>query len=282
MRFYERNIVSFLRRHQIILVSVSLALFSLHLALTDKKEVARGVLLKEAISLTVSPIQNLTLSIYGGATGIWSDYINLVGVKDENESLKNRISALQDENNRLKETVGLNARLRSLLEYKQDQEFHTAAAGITGFNMDKWTRTAVINKGRAEGIKKDLAVISPLGVVGRVIDVEGHSARVLLNTDIRSNIDVLVQRTRVKGVVEGNGTDGLRLKYVRQVDDVQVGDQILTSGLSGIFPKGLVIGEVTKIEMGGDSFFKYVEVRPKVDIQRLEEVLVVTDDGFSE
>ncbi|MDP2690384.1 MAG: rod shape-determining protein MreC, partial [Deltaproteobacteria bacterium] len=160
--------------------------------------------------------------------------------------------------------------------------FRTQAAGILGFNMERWARTITIDKGTAEGIGKDYAVINRMGVVGRVIEANTHTAKVLLNTDLRSNIGVIAQRTRVKGVVEGSGTDGLILKYIRQIDDIRLGDQIITAGLGGVFPKGLVIGEVTRIEKGNDNFFKHIEVRPTIDIRTLEEVLVITGTGFTE
>lgn len=278
----ERYIVTFLKRHQITLASLLLALFSLHLALTDRKEVARGFILKEVLSITVTPMQRLVLAVSDGVAGIWSDYIFLTGVGQENGSLKNTVLSLQEENNRLREEVSLNNRLRDVLAYKESVPFKTVAASITGFNMDRWARTVTISKGSKEGIAKDLAVISLEGVVGRVIEVNRHTSRVLLTTDLRSDIDALVQRTRVKGVIEGSGTEGLIFKYIRQVDDVQIGDTVVTSALSGVFPKGLVIGEVTKIEKGRDNFFKYIEVRPKAEVRKIEEVLIVTETGFFE
>jgi rod shape-determining protein MreC len=146
--------------------------------------------------------------------------------------------------------------------------------------MERWTRTIVLDKGSSNGIEKDHAVIASGGVVGRIIEVNGGSSRVILTTDLRSNIDVIIERSRVKGVVEGNGTDGLVMKYVRQVDEVKVGDQVVTSGLSGVFPKGLLVGEVTKVEKSTDNFFKHVEVRPAVDLGRLEEVLILMERSF--
>lgn len=276
----ERQIVSLLKRNRILLVSVVLALFSLHLALTERRDTTRAFVLKEVLSAIASPLQRAVLAAEHSIKSVWSDYIYLVEVNDENEELKRTVLRLQQENNSLKEDVNQNARLKQVLDYKENAGFTTIAASIMGLDLDGWTKTITINKGSSEGVVKDQAVISPLGVVGRVIEVYRHSSKVLVNLDVRSDIDVLVQRSRVKGVVEGTGGSGLILKYVRQADDVQVGDLILTSGLSGTFPKGLVVGEVTKIEKSRESFFKYVEVSPKMDIQRLEEVLLVKDSGF--
>lgn len=278
----ERIVVSFLKKNQIVLASLLLALFSLHLALTDRKEVARGFILKEVLSVTVTPMQRLVLAASNGVAKVWSGYIFLAGVKEENDSLKSSISALHEENNRLKEEVSLNNRLRVLLAHREALPYKTVAASVTGFNIDRWARTVTINKGSAEGISKDLAVISPEGVIGKTIEVNRHTSRVILASDLRSDIDALVQRTRVKGVIEGSGGEDLIFKYIRQTDNVQVGDAVVTSGLSGVFPKGLVVGEITRVEKGKDNFFKYVEVRPKAEVRKTEEVLVVTETGFFE
>lgn len=280
MRSSERNIYSFLRKYQIIIVSAALALFSLHLALTDKKEYARGYLLKEILSYTVTPVQSLILGVQDSITGVWNDYFFLIGVHEENESLKKTVYSLVEENRRLGEEAKQNERLHALLEFKQALPYSTTGASIIGYNMERWSRTLIINKGSSDGIEKDHGAIASGGIVGRIIEVNGGSSRVLLTTDLRSNIDVMIERSRVKGVVEGNGTDGLVMKYVRQVDEVQVGDQVITSGLSGIFPKGLIVGEVTRVEKSSDNFFKHVEVRPAVDLGRLEEVLVIRERSF--
>ncbi|MCC6503086.1 MAG: rod shape-determining protein MreC [Deltaproteobacteria bacterium] len=282
MRSSERQIFSFLKRYQIILVSAALALFSLHLALTDKKEYARGYLLKEILSYTVTPVQSAILGVQGSIKGVWTDYFYLVGVKDENEALKKTVYSLVEENRRLSEETKQNERLRALLEFKEALPYSTIGSAITGYSMERWSRTIVIDKGSSNGIEKDHGAIALTGVVGRVVEVNGASSRVLLTTDLRSNIDVIIERTRVKGVVEGNGTDGLVMKYVRQVDDVKPGDIVVTSGLSGVFPKGLAVGEVIRVEKSGDNFFKHIEVRPAVDLGRLEEVLVLKENSFHE
>jgi len=280
MRTFERGIISFLKKHQISLLSLVLALFSLHLALTDKREGVRGgLLVKNLLAASVSPLQRIVLGMHDTAAGVWSDYIFLIGVKKENDSLKNTIISLQADNDKLKEESRLNERLGEILKYREETRLKIVTAGIIGFNIDGWARTITINRGSAEGIGKEMAVLSPAGVVGRIFDVRSHTSVAILDTDPRSDIDVLAERSRVKGVAEGNGTGAIVLKYIRQADDVQVGDRILTSGLS-IFPKGLNVGEVVRVEQGKDTLFKYVEVRPKVDFQRIEQVLVVTDMDF--
>lgn len=275
----DSTIFMLLRRYQIVLVSVLLSLFSLHLALTDKKKLERGSVVRGVMAVFVSPLQNAILGTYGTIEGFWDGYVKLVGVKEENERLEGKILRLAEENNKLIEELALKTRLKELLAYKESVGFKTVAASIQAFNIERWTRTIIINKGTKDGVVKDMSVISTHGVVGRIIDATAHTSRVLLSTDLRSNIDAILQRTRTKGVVEGNGKDGMLLKYIRELDDVKAGDILVTSGFAGIYPKGLVVGKVVKVDRGRDNFFKHIEVAPSVDIQKLEDVLVVTERG---
>ncbi len=280
MSISERTIISYLKRHQNVIASVFLALYSLHLALTYKQDFPRGYIVKGAVHYAAYPVQRLVLGAMDEAKGAWSHYVYLIGASAENDELKKNLLALHDENNRLKEEINLSKRLKDLLEYKETAGFGSTGAAILSYNAKDWYRTVLIDKGKDDGIKKDLAVITPAGVVGRVTESWGKTSSVLLNTDGRSNIDVYVQRTRVKGVAEGNG-GGMTLKYIRLDDDVLVGDMLLTSGISGIFPKGLPVGEIVRIEKDKDSFFMHIEARPSVDFKTLEDVLIVTESGFS-
>lgn len=272
---------AFLKKFRVVIVSVVLILVSLHLALTDKTGTNRGVLIDDVISFVVSPVQKAVVGTQRAVTGAVDDYVMLVDVNEENERLKKELLAVREENNRLAEEALMAQRLKESLEYKTRAPFSTTAASILALNVDRWTRTMTLDKGSRDGLAKDMAVIAPTGVVGRIIDVAPGTSTVLLTTDLRSNIESIVQRTRVKGVVEGSGSGGMKLKYVRELDDVNVGDRVITSGFSGLFPKGLVIGEVVRIEKGQDNFFKSIGVRPAVDFTTIEEVLVVTAAGAS-
>lgn len=268
---------SFLKKYRTLIVSLSLGLLSLHLALTaDKKEAGRGVLVREIMSALADPLSEGVLTAVHAATGVAEDYIVLVNTKAENDALRKDLEALRAENARLKEEVNLDKRLKEIAGYTEGVPFNTITASIIAFNAYSGAQTITLDKGRASGVMKDMAVITPTGAIGRILDSTLHSSRVLLSTDPRSDIDVILSRSRVKGVVEGAGTDVLLLKYVRLPDDVSLGDGVITSGLAGTFPKGIPVGTVTKIEKGTDNFFKSIEVMPSVPInRRLEEVLVV-------
>ncbi|MCK5237250.1 MAG: rod shape-determining protein MreC [Deltaproteobacteria bacterium] len=257
-----------------------LCLVSLQLVSTSKKGTGGEALIKSAILIIASPIQNTSIYISNSITNTWNDYIYLVNIKEENSSLKAQINDLVDKNTRLTEELSLSKRLKILLEFSQTLKHKTVAATVLAFSSygsgGSWTRTATINKGTKHGIEKNMPVISHQGVVGRVIEARNNTSTILLLTDPRSNIDVILQRTRVKGVAEGNNT-GLKIKFVRDLDDVQLGDRLVSAGLSGTFPKGLVVGEVTGVGKDTDSFFLSINARPLADLERLEEVLILTD-----
>lgn len=270
--------VSFLKRHRVIITSIALCIFSLQIALTNTKSIGGNVIAIKLISAITSPVQYTVTSTLGAIKTVWMSYLYLVNVSKENVLLKNDIARLMEESNQLKETVFLNKRLMELLEFKQSISASAVAADVIGIENTGWIKTATINKGASHGIKRDMAVVTPNGIVGRIIDVQPATSKILLVIDPRCNIDAIAQRSRIKGIAEGNGTDKLILKYVNHSDDIQIGDVLISSGLGGIFPKGLVIGEVVRVEKGDDNFFIYIEVKPGAELRKLEEVLVITEN----
>jgi rod shape-determining protein MreC len=149
------------------------------------------------------------------------------------------------------------------------------AATITGADPSDRFRTVTINKGTQHGIDKGFAVIAGAGVVGQIVTTSPHAARVLLLDDHSSGVDALVLRSRARGIVEGGSDAGCRLKYVKRPEDLRVGDRVVTSGLDGIFPKGLPIGEIVRLGDEQHGLYQTAEIRPLVDFSKLEEVLVV-------
>jgi len=136
-------------------------------------------------------------------------------------------------------------------------------------------RSVTINRGQADGVRKGMAVVSPHGVVGQILSASSHAARVLLVTDHNSGIDAVSQRSRARGIVEGALDEGCLMKYIRQGEDVQVGDRVVTSGLDGIFPKGIVIGRITRLHPRSRGQLMSTDVEPAVPFDLIEEVLVV-------
>ncbi len=276
--------LSFIKRHQVIVAALILCLFSLYLVSGSKKGGGGAFIVKNVLSVASSPIRKSLIYVQTSVGNVWGGYIYLVGLKDENLALKKTLIATKEENNKLKEDIELTRRLKKLLKFKKNSPLKTVAAAVLGKSAyglsGNWTRILVIDKGAKDGLKKDMPVMSPEGTLGRIIHAEPGTSTVLLLTDPRSNIDVIISRTRTKGVLEGgSGETGLTLKYIRELDDVKTGDRVITSGLSNIFPKGLVIVKVSRAERGSDNFFKYIELRPSVEINKIEEVMVVTGGG---
>ena len=193
--------------------------------------------------------------------------------------LKQRIAELQKESNLKEEALLANERLRKLLQFREKLSTSMVAAEVIGQDPSSWFKSVTINKGERDGVRKGMAVISPEGVVGQILKAAPHYATVLLITDYNSAIDSIVQKTRARAIVEGKGENRCQLKYLLRTEEVKVGDVILTSGLGGNFPKGLLIGEIRKVEKKGHGIFQYAELVPSVDLTKLEEVLVITESS---
>jgi len=168
-------------------------------------------------------------------------------------------------------------RLKQLLQFRQTNSPSMIGAEVIGQDPSSWFKSVTIDKGERDGLKKGMAVISPAGVIGQVLRTAPHYATVLLITDYNSAVDSIVQRTRAKAIVEGKGENRCQLKYLLRTEEVNTGDIVLTSGLSGNFPKGLLIGEIRRVEKKGHGVFQVAELVPSIDLTRLEEVLVITD-----
>ena len=189
--------------------------------------------------------------------------------------MRREVDRLRREVQQSRERVAAAARLERLLDYRAATGYKMIAAGVIGHDASGLYRTVLIDRGSADGVEHQQAVLAPDGVVGRVIKVFPRSALVLLVTDRSSGIDAIVQRTRDQGVVQGRGGAGCELKYLDRSAEVEVGDYVVTSGMGGRFPKGVWIGQVSGVNRGGD-LFQSVDVRPSAGLERLEEVWVVT------
>jgi rod shape-determining protein MreC len=169
-----------------------------------------------------------------------------------------------------------NERLRRLLELKRHSTYRSIAALVIGRSPTNWFNTIVLDKGSEAGVAVNMPVITPEGLVGRVNRIGRNSSQVLLITDPESEIGVLLERTRIQGVIQGRKRD-LVLKYLPLTSDVRAGDLVITSGLEkGLFPKGLTIGRVKRVgtPQPQDLYLEIV-ITPEADLSRLEEVLIL-------
>jgi rod shape-determining protein MreC len=206
----------------------------------------------------------------------WEGYVALRDVYEDNQRLKDEIQQLRRDNSELRERASSSQRLAALLEFKQDAAFRTVAAQVIGRDASNWYRGLVLNKGEQDGIRPEMGVITPSGAVGRVVKTTVFTSMVLLATDPHNAITGLIQRTRDEGILEGAPQGHLRMKYLPLLSPIQAGDRVITSGLTGGFPKGLAIGTITRVNRVEGDLFQSAEILPEVDFSRLEEVLVIT------
>ena len=248
----------------------------LHVALISAQvNTVSGLPILQVVTFgSFAELQRLMTGGLTGAQDLWTGYIDLRHVGEENAALKQELQALQI---RLQEERAMAQRtqdLRQLLELRQRAELQTTAAEIIAAGASPEFRTVTIDKGSSDGLVADMAVISPGGVVGRVILSSPRAAKVQLLIDRNAAAGAVVERSRAQGVVVGVGADGLRMDYVPGTADVKPGDLVVTSGIDGIYPKGFVIGTVETVERGLGSYHQ-IKIRPAVDFSRIEEVLVV-------
>jgi rod shape-determining protein MreC len=270
------------RRSRLLLVGLILA----HLtAISHQVDGGRGAsVLQRALLAVVSPVQRGANALVDGVAEAWRAYGFHRETYEENRRLAERVRQLETElqarSNRAQEAE----RLRDLLGLQRGLPFQTVAAQVLSRDGVPWFRTLTVDKGEADGVVLDAPVLSPTGVVGRVFAVGQHAARVQVLLDRDAGAGVLVERTRVPGVVSGQvvgaetGVEDLVLKYVPERADVAVGDLVVTSGFDRIYPKGLVVGRVRFVGKGS-GLFRDIRVEPSARFERLEEVLVVRRDA---
>ncbi len=233
---------------------------------------AERSMLQQAVLTLVSPVLKVTTWAAGGAASLWLAYIDLRGVRDENLRLHDDLDRLGSEARQSEEARLEAARLRDLLDLKERVEYPSVPARVIG--RDTSRMTVLLDRGAGQSLKVNNPVVTPRGVVGRIIEAASGISKVQTILDPNSGVAALIQRTRVQGIVVGEGERGLRMEYVSELASVEVGDVVVTSGLDLIYPKGVVIGVVSSIGEG-EGLTKIVRVRPEADLRRLEEVLVL-------
>ena len=257
-----------------LLVTATLLLIISLLSLSVKRspilEKVEGVV----VSMAAPGLQGLH---YLGRTvgGIWEGYFNLVGVQRENAALKRRLDEYAQKEVRYQEAQHTLARLESLLDLKKEVALPVVGAHVIAYDPSLWSRCALLDQGQDQGVRRGQPVLTAQGIAGRIVEVYPHYSKVMLIVDRSSNADAMVQRTRVRGILQGKGGNRCSLGYVPKSADVQTGDLVLASGLGGVFPKGQVFGKVTGANKKTPGVFQEIEVTPVVDLSALEEVVVV-------
>lgn len=252
-----------------VLLLVALLWYSVGLRQQDQTNFLESMILR-----TTGPVQSGLDSVINGAAEIWNHYLYLVDTEETNRVLLQENRTLRAILTQSDEIRLENDRLRRLLDFKEAQESEALPARVIAEDASSWFRTVMIDKGREDGVVEGLPVVVAEGVVGRVIRSSPRFSRVLLVTDASSAVASLLQDNRARGVCRGQG-EVLVFDFVLRQEEVSVGDRVVTSGMGGVFPKGLIVGQVKNVNRQEFGLFQAIEVTPAVDFSHLEEVLVL-------
>jgi rod shape-determining protein MreC len=238
-----------------------------------------GVPVLETVTFGMfAEVQRMVTTGVSSGQRFWGGYVGLRHLKSENEDLRRQMAQLEIDLQQQRALADRSRGLQELLQLRDQSHLATRAAEIIGAGATPDFRTLTINLGSRDGLRANMAVIAPAGIVGRVVVSSARASKVQLLIDRNAAAGAIIERSRAQGVVVGGGDERLRLDYVSEVADVVEGDVVMTSGIDGIFPKGFMIGQVESVEKNGPAY-KRIVVRPAVDFRSLEAVLVVTTGG---
>ncbi|MEI6214491.1 MAG: rod shape-determining protein MreC [Desulfuromonadales bacterium] len=271
--------MNFIRKHLYLLllsagILVSLVFFSLNV---PRNREANSI---ERLAMNIAaPLLKPVYTVCTSAEDMWDGYVRLVDTHRENIRLRDDVRKLNERAHEDEEVRLQNQRLERLLDMKKAVKLPMVSASVIGEDATPWFRTLVINRGTDSGLREGMAVLAADGAVGQVVKIASSTARVILLTDSASGISATIQRSRARGVVKGKGEMLCSLEFTTRDEDVKVGDLVVTSGIGGVFPKGLPIGEVTMVKRGEYGIFQTVMIRPAVNLAHVEEVLIVMRNG---
>lgn len=259
-------------------VAVLIPLLVLQLALLSLQvERPSGTILFRSWTLAAqAPVLSLSSRAARGIGDLWYGYVWLVGARAENETLRHAVKRLTLLNNAYEQSRLENVRLRRLLALSEPMQVHSLGARVTARAPSFLSNLVTIDRGSRQGVRVDAPVLSGEGIVGRVLLVSADQAQVQLISNPDAAIGVMLEQSRTPGVLSGTGDMLLELNYIGNTDPVAVGEVVLSSGLDGIFPKGMSIGRVVEVARG-KGVFQEIRVKPLVDLIHLEEVAVLLD-----
>ena len=232
-------------------------------------------LLESSLVDGILPVFSVFTSIKTGIGSVWTHYVSLTQTQQENNRLKKTLVQLNQENIQLREAASANERLRKLLQLKSELPGPSQVAEVVGRGPSPFLQTIYINKGRKDGLSRGMPVLLPDGVVGRLEKTSGRFSQVVLLNDPAFAVDCLAERSRVRGVLTGiPGGGNCQVKYIARTEDIRAGDIMVTSGLDQVFPKGLILGRVLRVDSKVKGLFLFVEVVPECKTSQIEEVLI--------
>ncbi|MFZ0631255.1 MAG: rod shape-determining protein MreC [Acidobacteriaceae bacterium] len=227
----------------------------------------------------VSPPERLLRSTGHAIRSTWMNYIDLIHVRQEDRDLKAQLGNLRLEEESLAEDARQGQRLQALLGFREKYIYKTVAAQVIGSSGTEQSKVLLIDKGSRDGLKPDMPVITPDGIVGKTRDVFGHTSQVLEISDPTSGAGVVLEKTRIRGVLRGDTWGHPEIVNISPDERIQKGDTVVTSGGDGIYPRGLAVGSVQKVVPDPDGTLVNVQIKPAANLARLEEVLIITSTG---
>lgn len=221
----------------------------------------------------LKPVLSLGSGIGYTLDGIRDGFGRAVRSFQDQAVYEEKISSLERELETLAEVRRENERLRKLLEFKEEQASKAIPARIIGWDISPWRKMIILDRGEKDGIRKNMSVVVAEGLVGRIFETGNHTARALILLDPESRASVLAAETRAQAVAAGNGSEMLTLEYLELDSKIQPGEWVLTSGATGLFPKGLPVGKIQSIAKSSDGLHLTAEIKPAVSFKDMEEVL---------
>jgi rod shape-determining protein MreC len=260
-----------------------LALLAVVTMVSDRRSLSEGgrdLPWWQAVMLEIAvPIQDAVAAPVDGLRGLFRDYVSLLAVREDNDRLRGRIAELEEANLQYREALVASGHLQQIASMRDEFEIPMLPSEVVGLDVKPWFRSVLVDRGVSHGVRAGNPVITAEGVVGLVTATSPHAAKTMLLLDRQSAIDGIVQRSRARGIVRGRGTDQLEFEFVVRGGDVVVGDVVITSGLGGVYPKGLRIGEVVEISDPAGGLLQTADLRPAVDFGRLEQVFLMMRRG---
>jgi rod shape-determining protein MreC len=272
----------FLRRLGLPLLLASLVLLTLFSMVADRRVLAGlgrdrsfGAVLLEL----VVPVQKALLFPVEATRDVWSRYVALVGLRTENERLRARLAEVEEQNLQYAEAIVASGHLQRIAEMRETFGVPLQPAEVVGHDVSPWFRSILVDRGRSYEVSSGMPVVTDSGLVGLVTAASSHAARVMLLLDRQSAVDGMIQRSRARGIVRGTGSGLLEFTFMVRGDDVQPGDEVITSGVGGVHPKGLRVGRIAEVHADASSLLHTATVQPAADFGRLEQVFVMLHRG---
>lgn len=234
----------------------------------------------DVVTLVTTPVHKAFAVAHQSAVGLWSGYLDWKNTRADNRRLREEVRELRVEALAATEIADENRRLRQLLDLRSRLPIETKPSLVIAREWGGWVRSITVDRGRGDAIRPLTAVITPDGLVGRVVDVRPGASVIQVLTDPASTVGAHALGTRTPGIAEGDSRGALRFKYMaRDGQGLAVGDLVVTSGVGGVIPRGIPIGRVSGVEDRGSTLFRYALLSPAVDFSSLDEVLLVVGDA---